>query len=123
MPASCAPRHSRASVLAAAARRGVPMMYSILRRPGRGRRWPIAALTALLALAAGLPVSGSAAVKGVGVIGQPSRQLAAGSSGRAEIEPALLRGLQSGQSRNVVIEFRERADLSAAFRLPWQQRG
>lgn len=85
--------------------------------------WRRAILAALLALLGGAtvapPASGQA---GIGVIGRPSWPLAAGNHA-AEVEPALLRGLQSGGSRSFVVEFRERADLSAAHGMAWRARG
>ncbi|RYD14393.1 MAG: hypothetical protein EOP90_13345 [Lysobacteraceae bacterium] len=83
----------------------------------------VAALSLLVVLACSAvlapPVDAQA---GVGVIGRPSWPLPH-ATGAAEVEPELLRGLRSGQSRDFVVEFRERADLSGARGMDWRARG
>lgn len=86
-------------------------------------RWRRAILAAVLAVFGGVAIAPPAIGQaGVGVIGRPSWPLATGKHA-ADVEPALLRGLQSGGSRSFVVEFRERADLSAAYGMEWQARG
>ena len=94
------------------------------RTPRRGalhwRRVLVATLLATCGTAALAPPAIGQA--GVGVIGRPSWPQPMAAQG-AEIEPALLRGLQAGGSRSFVVEFRDRADLSAAQGMDWQARG
>lgn len=98
------------------------------RRPPRRRAWfgAVASLLCAATLAAG---SGLAAVKPVaGTPGTAIRPVigAGGPSASpapVDVAPALHRALMSGGKRTFAIEFRERPDLSAAYRMDWIQRG
>ncbi|HUD41818.1 MAG TPA: carboxypeptidase regulatory-like domain-containing protein [Dokdonella sp.] len=95
-------------------------------RRGTGISWRalgVAALTAIAAAVAGVASPALGGPAEAGVIVRPQRPGPALDGSGAEIDQALLRGLQSGTPRSFVIEFKEQADLSAAAGMDWQQRG
>jgi len=93
-------------------------------RPGTGHSWRVRGLTALATVAMAAAAVTAAAVEAPAgaTISRPSRS-AQPSPGGAQVDPALLRGLQAGTPRSFVVEFKEKADLSAAAGMGWQQRG
>ncbi|MBO9663360.1 S8 family serine peptidase [Dokdonella sp.] len=98
------------------------------RRPAR-RRWTHLSATVLCSaalvfgsgvLAAGKPVAGTPKAPLPSVSGPGAAPV---TPAGVEISAKLQRDLLSGGKRNFTIELRERADLSAAYRMDWLQRG
>lgn len=93
---------------------------------GSGKPWRalgVATLTAIAAAVAGVAAPALGGPADIGVIARPPHLAAAVDGSGADIDQSLLRSLQGGTSRSFVIEFKERADLSAAAAMDWQQRG
>jgi len=103
------------------------MSRGIERRRPESRRF--SRFLSSAALAAALTCFSGALAAG-GVVQTPSASIRVGQSPTTgqtrldvDVTPVLYRQLASGGKRDFAIEFRERADLSAAAAMPWQQRG
>lgn len=99
------------------------------RRPS-GRRTRSGFCAIVLCVAALVAGSGAAAAGGKPVPGTPTTPLrSTGGDGRmplpavADVAPRLQQALASGGRLDFAIEFRERADLSAAYAMDWIPRG
>lgn len=93
---------------------------------GPGKPWGalgIAILTAIAAVVGGAVSPAFGGATGTGAIGRPLPPAAARDAGGIDIDQHLLRGLHGGASQTFVVELKERADLSAAAGMDWQQRG
>lgn len=97
------------------------------RRHRAGRRLRSGLLLAAAAISTALTASGFASDSGA--LGRPNPPMRAQTGQQADeplavqIAPVLLQRLQTGNRSDFVVEFRERADLSAAAGMDWNARG
>lgn len=84
---------------------------------GLPRRWLVPLALAALVFAGGVSAAPAPSLPGAAAAPQ------IGNGSAVDIAPRLHRQLLAGDKRDFTIEFREKADLSAAYTMPWVERG
>lgn len=93
-------------------------------RPGLPLRWLLMLALAALVFAGGAfaaPIQPAPVLPGLSVSAPNAAQIGRGSA--ATVAPRIERALLGGGKQDFTIEFRDKADLSAAPSLPWNARG